>query len=357
MNLVSLNDLVTELTQRIAQLTLSQADSQAESEKTIKELQKEIEELKMSLSETEAKSKRRANSTKLEFDELKLSLTETKKESNQRANTTHLAMEEMKRDLVQVKEDIVDLQPRDGGWTEFGNWSDCSAECGEGTQTRTRNCTDPSLAREGAACEGEGEETRICNAEPCPVNGGWTSWYSGSCSVPCGDGSETKIRTCTNPAPAHGGADCSGTGTYTRPCNNGICTNIARQGTATQTDTAGPGYASNAIDGNTDGNWHHGSVTHTISKGSDAWWKLTFSNPVYIDAIEVYHRTDCCTNRIDGTLYIDEEVIGSLMGSRGNPNRISPIRKVGTKVTLRATVRDHLNIAEVLVYGAFIEEY
>ena len=59
-NIVSLNDLVTELTQRIAQLTLSQADSQAESEKTINKLQKEIDELKTSLSETEAKSKRRA---------------------------------------------------------------------------------------------------------------------------------------------------------------------------------------------------------------------------------------------------------------------------------------------------------
>ena len=136
MNIVSLNDLVTELTQRIAQLTLSQADSG----KTINKLQKEIEELRMSLTETEAKS-------------------------NQKTNATEVEMEEMKRDLVQVKEDIVDLQPRDGGWTEFGNWSDCSAECGEGNQTRTRTCTNPAPARGGADCEGEGEETRECYIE------------------------------------------------------------------------------------------------------------------------------------------------------------------------------------------------
>ena len=164
-NIVSLNDLVTELTQRIAQLTLSQADSQAESEKIINKLQKEIEELRTSLTETEAKSKQRANTSRSAIEELKLSLIKIDAKSNQKTNATEVEMEEMKRALVQVKEDIVDLQPRDGGWTEFGDWSDCSAECGGGTQTRTRTCTNPAPARGGADCVGEGEETRECNIE------------------------------------------------------------------------------------------------------------------------------------------------------------------------------------------------
>ena len=167
MNIVSLNDLVTELTQRIAQLTLSQADLQAESERTIKELQKEIEELKTSVSETEARSKQTSNTTQSAIEELKLWFTEADTKSNQRANTTQLVIEELKRDLVQVKEDIIDLQPRDGGWTEFGDWPDCSAECGGGTQTRTRTCTNPAPARGGADCVGEGEETRECNTDEC----------------------------------------------------------------------------------------------------------------------------------------------------------------------------------------------
>ena len=303
-NIVSLNDLVTELTERISHLTLSQSETQAEARKR------------------------------------------------------QLDMEDLQRELSRVKEELETLkEPRDGEWAEFEDWSDCSAECGGGTQTRTRTCTNPAPANGGEYCEGPGYETRICSAEPCPVNGGWTSWYSGTCSVPCGgDGTETRTRTCTNPAPAHGGADCSGTETDTRTCNNGICTNIARQGTATQTDDwGGIAYARYAIDGITNGDWARRSLSITQTQGQGAWWKLTFSNPVYIDAIEVYQRTDCCTYQSEGTVYIDDRLIGSLRSGSSNPSRISPIRKIGTKVTVRA-IRYHLTLAEVLVYGAVIEE-
>ena len=121
-----------------------------------------MEELKISLSESKIESKQKENSTKSSIEELKQSLADMDAKSIQMANTTQVKMEEMKRDLVQVKEDIIDLQPRDGGWTEFGDWSECSAECGGGTQTRTRTCTNPAPARGGADCVGEGEETREC---------------------------------------------------------------------------------------------------------------------------------------------------------------------------------------------------
>ena len=55
-----------------------------------------------------------------------------------------------------------------GGYSDFGDWSECSAECEGGTQTRTRTCTNPAPAHGGADCVGVGSETRNCNTHPCP---------------------------------------------------------------------------------------------------------------------------------------------------------------------------------------------
>merc|ERR1712176_1443216 len=59
-------------------------------------------------------------------------------------------------------------KPVNGGWSEFGDWSACSEDCGGGTQTRTRTCTNPSPANGGAECQGEETETRDCNTQACP---------------------------------------------------------------------------------------------------------------------------------------------------------------------------------------------
>ena len=62
----------------------------------------------------------------------------------------------------------VDELAVDGGWSDFGEWSVCSAECGGGSQIRSKTCTSPSPANGGKECEGENEETKSCNPEPCP---------------------------------------------------------------------------------------------------------------------------------------------------------------------------------------------
>ena len=112
-SIVSLNDLVTELTGRLSHLALSFSDMQIEAEKR------------------------------------------------------HLEVDNLTRELSEVKEQLKVLQDRqDGKWAEFGDWTECSAECG-GTQRRTRTCTNPAPANGGADCEGEAEETRECNAGEC----------------------------------------------------------------------------------------------------------------------------------------------------------------------------------------------
>ena len=56
----------------------------------------------------------------------------------------------------------------DGGWTEFGAWSQCSAKCGGGNQTRNRSCTNPAPAYGGDDCVGSAQESQECNNQSCP---------------------------------------------------------------------------------------------------------------------------------------------------------------------------------------------
>ena len=59
-----------------------------------------------------------------------------------------------------------------------------------------------------------------------PVNGGYSKWSEyGECSASCGGGSQSRSRSCDNPAPAHGGKDCKdlGAATESRPCNTHPC--------------------------------------------------------------------------------------------------------------------------------------
>ena len=114
--------------------------------------------------------------------------------------------------------------PINGGWTVFTGWSGCSAKCGGGQQTRTRSCTNPNPANGGTECEGEAEESKKCNLNPCPINGGWTVFTSWSgCSAKCGGGQQTRTRSCTNPNPADGGANCGGQTVETQQCNRNPC--------------------------------------------------------------------------------------------------------------------------------------
>ncbi|XP_039507931.1 adhesion G protein-coupled receptor B1 isoform X1 [Pimephales promelas] len=52
-----------------------------------------------------------------------------------------------------------------GGWSVWGNWAECSSECGGGVQTRSRTCQSPP--EEAYLCEGVLEEGRPCNSQSC----------------------------------------------------------------------------------------------------------------------------------------------------------------------------------------------
>ena len=117
-----------------------------------------------------------------------------------------------------------DPLPVDGGWSFWGPWTSCSADCGEGTKTRRRECNQPPPSNGGAFCRGSSDEKARCNINNCPVDGGWGSWspYS-KCNKICGGGDKERTRQCNNPTPSHGGAVCSGESNQIESCNPQAC--------------------------------------------------------------------------------------------------------------------------------------
>ncbi|ESO90271.1 hypothetical protein LOTGIDRAFT_66885, partial [Lottia gigantea] len=97
----------------------------------------------------------------------------------------------------------------DGNWGEWSDFSDCSTTCDGGTQNRTRLCDNPEPSNDGATCPPPGSETSSCN--PVSFDGDWGNWGEFSnCTKTCGNGTRTRQRLCDNPSPAHGGATCLG---------------------------------------------------------------------------------------------------------------------------------------------------
>ena len=55
----------------------------------------------------------------------------------------------------------------DGGWGSWESWGSCSLTCGNGTQSRTRACDNPPPNDNGQFCIGDDTEYRSCNEESC----------------------------------------------------------------------------------------------------------------------------------------------------------------------------------------------
>ena len=120
--------------------------------------------------------------------------------------------------------------PVDGGFSPWGEFSECDKTCGSGVRKRSRTCTNPPPANGGKDCEGPLTEEEKCNTQPCPVDGGLTEWSEfGACDKTCGGGVQKRTRTCSNPAPANGGKNCDGLLEETRACNSDPCPNDASQ--------------------------------------------------------------------------------------------------------------------------------
>uniref|UniRef100_A0A914WHL3 Uncharacterized protein n=1 Tax=Plectus sambesii TaxID=2011161 RepID=A0A914WHL3_9BILA len=96
-----------------------------------------------------------------------------------------------------------------GEWSEWSNWTDCSANCGVGSQTRSRTCN-------GESCFGPAEMRQACVQSPCPQGewGEWSEWDQ--CSTTCGFGLQKRTRACE-------GGICPGLTDMQRACPFKAC--------------------------------------------------------------------------------------------------------------------------------------
>jgi uncharacterized repeat protein (TIGR01451 family) len=146
-------------------------------------------------------------------------------------------------------------------------------------------------------------------------------------------------------------------------------TNLAQGMTATQSSVSTWGGPANlAVDGNTDGNFSHGSVTHT-GYDSEPWWQVDLGSVQQIDSIELFNRTDCCQGRL-GSFYVFVSDVpftsNSVAGTLYQPGvwytfdyNVAPIQlhmnypvnRTGRYVRVQIVGTQYLSLAEVQVWG------
>lgn len=140
------------------------------------------------------------------------------------------------------------------------------------------------------------------------------------------------------------------------PSNNNGDTNLALGKTAEQSSTAYSGSASRAIDGNTNGNWGNGSVTHT-SNTYQPWWQVRLGADYEIGEIKIWNRTNCCTSRLsnfDVFVYNDAgtQVYKTTITSTPSPSvTINTGGVTGSRVRIKLKGTNPLSLAEVQVFG------
>ncbi|VDP65624.1 unnamed protein product [Schistosoma mattheei] len=102
------------------------------------------------------------------------------------------------------------------------------SNCGHGTQSRTRICTNPAQKYRGIYCTEENTEIRPCSRRrrcdsPLPNNGGRSCVGEAVEDVMCEargtGGTQNRKRTCDNPTPSYGGTSCPGQDLMVRSCN------------------------------------------------------------------------------------------------------------------------------------------
>jgi hypothetical protein len=134
-------------------------------------------------------------------------------------------------------------------------------------------------------------------------------------------------------------------------------TNLALNKAAIQSSDPGwGGPASKAVDGNTDGIYYNGSVTHT-NADAQAWWQVDLSSSQSVQSVEVWNRTDCCSDRLTNfkVLLLDnnQTVIASttVAGQAGAPTTVQ-LGGMARYVKVQLVGTNYLSLAEVKVWGA-----
>jgi hypothetical protein len=140
--------------------------------------------------------------------------------------------------------------------------------------------------------------------------------------------------------------------------------------TATQSSNLAygiPTVAALAVDGNTNGNFLAGSVSHTNDE-ANAWWQVDLGSPTTVNSIVVWNRTDCCGDRladywvfVSNTPFASTDTPSTLQSRTGtwgshqttapNPSTVITVGGAqGRYVRVQLTGTNYLSLAEVQVF-------
>jgi len=163
-----------------------------------------------------------------------------------------------------------------------------------------------------------------------------------------------------------GGVTEANSGTWWSFQTQSQSTNWALSGTATQSSTLSPAVAGRAIDNNTDGNWANNSITHTYAD-AEAWWHVDLGSVRSIASIQLWNRTDCCSNRLSNFYVFVSDVpftstsVSATIAQSGVSNYFTSgeggypttktIGRTGRYVRVQLAATDYLSLAEVKVWG------
>lgn len=145
-------------------------------------------------------------------------------------------------------------------------------------------------------------------------------------------------------------------------------TNLAQGKGASQSSTYEVAAAGRAVDGNTNGTYSAGSVTHTASSAQQDWWQVNLGKSSRIDLIQLWNRTDCCTDRLQNfhvlisasdmtgrslaDLLSDPKVIQRKVSATTAVSTIGiPVNGLGQYVRVQLAGQNFLSLAEVQVFG------
>jgi hypothetical protein len=200
--------------------------------------------------------------------------------------------------------------------------------------------------------------------------------WSGWANIPLGNvGTGTKRSVvievkALSPDPGAGWGDNART-TFQLAASSSV-SNLAMGKPAAQSSTLAD-YATTsagvAVDGKTDGDFFHGSVTST-NRDRNAWWQVDLLTSESIGSIVIWNRTDCCPSRLsDYWVFLSDipfspsDTPATLQKRAGTwkshqtavPSPSITMRTDGAKgkyIRVQLAGTDYLSLAEVQVFGA-----
>ncbi|KAL4239802.1 hypothetical protein ACF0H5_000605 [Mactra antiquata] len=138
--------------------------------------------------------------------------------------------------------------------------------------------------------------------------------------------------------------------------------NVALRKSAFQSSTLEPYVASNAVDGNINGNIGAGSCMHTNGMSPDTYWEVDLGGVYVIDNVVLYNRLDCCGDRtrkvqvfvgFDQSDYVLLGYLDGLLGSQHTFQMDTHTYGRWVRIT-RDSVPDEMNFCELEVYGELL---